>query len=404
MERVRGIVSQSKVALVDFHGWHDEVKGALVHILTEMNLNLTRHINQPMRFGFDAIMDSFSGEWESELKGDIVPQILAGEVDLIIFTTCDAKDLKLVTPALLSMPLVRAACVIHHADGLTDVRDISVPLAITGQLTFVGLSGHVSNFVQRELQSWAKFDLQTMWNNVDVLTIIPTFPPTNSQDWTIERRRYNRWVVQGNLDTERRSYNQLFADMLEYIEEDPASWGLTKPKGEIQFVPIEGADNSISLHVIGKRMTGREPTIPPELEGIIEIYENLNFTAFYDLLHSMDVMIPAFNIEHYLESRASSTMAAGLIAVVPILASTREIAAYTHLTSPAVLEYPTGMSEIEALKMIRAGIDPMDTVKRLSRQRVSVPWEQWKEELMGQNMEVIAQMLSIWPSSGAVRQ
>jgi hypothetical protein len=41
-----------------------------------------------MRFGFDAIMDSFSGEWESELKGDIVPQILAGEVDLIIFTTC----------------------------------------------------------------------------------------------------------------------------------------------------------------------------------------------------------------------------------------------------------------------------------------------------------------------------
>jgi hypothetical protein len=27
-------------------------------------------------------------------------------------------------------------------------------------------------------------------------------------------------------------------------------------------------------------------------------------------------MIPAFNIEHYLESRASSTMAAGLIAAV----------------------------------------------------------------------------------------
>jgi hypothetical protein len=63
--------------------------------------------------------------------------------------------------------------VIHHADGLADVRDISVPLAITGQLTFIGLSGHVSNFVQRKLQTWAKFDLQTMWNNVDVLTIIP---------------------------------------------------------------------------------------------------------------------------------------------------------------------------------------------------------------------------------------
>jgi hypothetical protein len=138
-----------------------------------------------------------------------------------------------------------------------------------------------------------------------------TFPPTKSSGWTIERPRCNRWVVQGNLDVERRSYNQLFADMLAFIEgeqtpfipnvlntllpfthlrrdtEDPASWGLIKPPGEVQFVPIEGADNSISLHVIGKRMIGQEPTIPPELEGIIEIYENLNFTAFYDLLHSM---------------------------------------------------------------------------------------------------------------------
>jgi hypothetical protein len=30
VESVRGIVSQSKVALVDFHGWHD---GAFVGIL-----------------------------------------------------------------------------------------------------------------------------------------------------------------------------------------------------------------------------------------------------------------------------------------------------------------------------------------------------------------------------------
>jgi hypothetical protein len=45
-------------------------------------------VNQPMRFGFDAVMDNFAGEWESELKGDIVPQIRRGEVDLIVFTTC----------------------------------------------------------------------------------------------------------------------------------------------------------------------------------------------------------------------------------------------------------------------------------------------------------------------------
>jgi hypothetical protein len=86
-------------------------------------------------------------------------------------------------------------------------------------------------------------------------------------------------------------------------------------------------------------MPGQEPIIPPELEGIIEIYENLYFVDFYNLLHSMvrtrgavpfgcseadisdstrpleqDVMLPAFKLEHYLESRASSTMAAGLIA------------------------------------------------------------------------------------------
>lgn len=69
--------------------------------------------------------------------------------------------------------------------------------------------------------------------------------------------------------------------------EDPQSWGLVKPPGQTRYVPIEGADNSISLHVIGKKMPGQEPIIPPELEGIIEIYENLEFVEFYNLLHSM---------------------------------------------------------------------------------------------------------------------
>jgi hypothetical protein len=64
------------------------------------------------------------------------------------------------------------------------------------------------------------------------------------------------------------------------------------------------------------------------------------------------------------------------------------------------------MSEIEALKMIRAGLDPMDALKRRSRsqQRSPIRWEEWNEELLGQNMQVIGEMLSIWPSSGAVLQ
>jgi len=32
-------------------------------------------------------------------------------------------------------------------------------------------------------------------------------------------------------------------------------------------------------------MPGQEPIIPPELEGIIEIHENLDFVEFYNLLH-----------------------------------------------------------------------------------------------------------------------
>ena len=142
-----------------------------------------------------------------------------------------------------------------------------------------------------------------------LITYLQTFPTPGSNGWTIERNQYNRWVVQGNLDPTRRSYSQLFADMLEFIEgeltiscscrgrplltqrhasiEDPQSWGLVKPPGQTRYVPIEGADNSISLHVIGKKMPGQEPIIPPELEGIIEIYENLEFVEFYNLLHSM---------------------------------------------------------------------------------------------------------------------
>lgn len=81
---------------------------------------------------------------------------------------------------------------------------------------------------------------------------------------------------------------------------------------------------------------------------------------------------------------------------VPVLASTREIAAYSHLSAPAVLEFPTGMSEIEALKMFRAGQDPMDTLKRKPRKAPRLTHEEYSEKVMGENMQTFAQMLSIW--------
>jgi hypothetical protein len=68
------------------------------------------------------------------------------------------------------------------------------------------------------------------------------------------------------------------------------------------------------------------------------------------------------------------------------------------MSAPAVLEFPTGMSEIEALKILRAGQDPMDTVRRgTARKRgPRMSYEIWNEDLLGRNMQAFAEMLTIW--------
>lgn len=78
-----------------------------------------------------------------------------------------------------------------------------------------------------------------------------------------------------------------------------------------------------------------------------------------------------------------------------MLASTREIAAYSHLSAPAVLEFPTGMSEIEALKIFRAGQDPMDTLKKKPRRAPRLSHEAYSEKLLGEDMQAFAQMLQL---------
>jgi hypothetical protein len=69
--------------------------------------------------------------------------------------------------------------------------------------------------------------------------------------------------------------------------------------------------------------------------------------------------VPAFVDFVYVTHKLSSAIPAGIIARVPILATPLHLEAYSFLRSPAIALHPVGMGEVEAIGLIRRGVDPM---------------------------------------------
>jgi hypothetical protein len=137
---------------------------------------------------------------------------------------------------------------------------------------------------------------------------------------------------------------------------DPAAWGyrpssFDPASGALE--PIPGHPDVFSLHLLGFRAEPVE--VPLALENVVLFPGDTDYRAYFDDLQSMDLLVPAFASETYLESKTSSSIPAGVLAGVPVLASSRHLAVYDYLRPPAAIAHPTDMTEVEAIRRLRAG-------------------------------------------------
>lgn len=97
-------------------------------------------------------------------------------------------------------------------------------------------------------------------------------------------------------------------------------------------------------------------------------------------LISQDLLLPAFYQSGYYWDTASSSIAAGAIARVPILGSDRLWKAYDYLQGPVMVKKPIATSEVQALRQMRVANDyviPKD---------VNAQWEAMYERIKDRNI------------------
>jgi hypothetical protein len=166
--------------------------------------------------------------------------------------------------------------------------------------------------------------------------------------------------------------------------------------------------------------------IPPEIEGVVNLHSGLEYDEFYTLIASMcvalilqsvpksandrDLILPAFVNFVYVDHKLSSAIPTGIISRVPILSTPLLLEAYSFLRSPALVLHPSSMSEIEAVRLLRARQDPM------ANEGVVLPgyqphrgtasreeWDLYHQRLYDANARVMRDLLQRTRQRGIVR-
>lgn len=92
-------------------------------------------------------------------------------------------------------------------------------------------------------------------------------------------------------------------------------------------------------------------------------------------------MIPAFAHIGVLTETASSSMAAALIAGIPILVSDRHLHSYTYVDGPAMLKKNISTSDVHAMRDLRTQARPRGRDSNWA-------WRDYKDGIIRSNAEM----------------
>lgn len=303
----------TNVALIETGGSHDEVTAALYYAIGSVpGVYTSMYLAMP-RFGIENVYAwirrryklspySISQPFLFHANDSITP-------DTIVLATCE-HDVFAVDRALQyyfehGSKQETLVCVMHHVDGFKSVEQHVRRWARAGRLRFLTLSTQTAKELRKEVDQF-----EQPYSGVAIDVFPPVFPapldpnPPQSDKLSI--------AIQGNFEDTRRDYLRTLLSFERMIEELP-----------------EPIVSRLHFTLAG---TGKKVGVPAKVMPYVSVNFSLDYIPYYNLLHESFALIPAFADEAYYTTKASSSVAASLIANAPILGSQRLLDSYAYLT------------------------------------------------------------------------
>ncbi|WWC65461.1 uncharacterized protein I303_108079 [Kwoniella dejecticola CBS 10117] len=370
-----------RIAVLEHAGFHEEVVGAVLKTLTDVGANFTLYRDN-FRWGYAEVLESgmnYTTPPTPYSDGTFANAVSADEIDVVIHISCDhgfwnwPRNVP-AYEAMKSNPNLEVVCMLHELENLNEDERKSWEIAANQErLTYLTLSKHVKKYLKNEVLKWSHSLKQLSWGKVDVEEFVPIFPvdaavlPDSDSVQVSEffpkraERVPSRLAILGNIQPWRRNYNPILGDLHKSIQADPASWGYLPLSTDPNATYVSANDDSrlpVTLHFIGSLFPTAQLEIPESMKDMVFIHSDLEYIDFYRLLGSMDLILPAFVGWTYLEKKLSSAIPAGVVSRVPVLGSELLLNAYQFLRDPSIVLHAPGLREIEAVEMLRKGIDP----------------------------------------------
>ncbi|SPO30579.1 uncharacterized protein UTRI_05196 [Ustilago trichophora] len=327
------------VVLRESEGYHDEVWAPLLTDLASSPYIKTTFSRHWVRWNMPNITDRISFVNPPHLQGwgtsdlgefPITPEaVLENKVDYILDVSCDADVYY--RPAeyqrLFHETNVKLLCVNHDthnfAGTVKQYQDVTKLYIDADRITFLVLSEHVGKNLQKQFVSRGSKPV-----NYEVYVPVMDLPQGIETERAEDKEK--AFVIQGNFESGRRDYNQVFQHLREGLAALPSGTAESeKPK----------------LVLIG---SGKKLEIPEDLTKNVDIHMNLEYPEFYKTLGKSAVLLPAFGRPAYYIEKASSTINAAIIGGTVIIGNQTMLDAYTFLNDQIVFNTNPGESDVQA--------------------------------------------------------
>lgn len=312
--RFRNERSRSNIVIYNGVSYHDEVYAAFVEALGQSSEFNTTAFIAGHRYGMERIIKPMiqPSSFSEVAKGNasIIDHVKDLRAKAFIDVTCgdDIGSHRYFYEQLLNKTNATLFCVIHHAERLRSGRlnRLLEAWQKAGRLHILTLSEHVQLSAQRYWQEKAQ--------NTPIDYFVPVFDPytgdPGDHEISFGLPEGDFISVQGNFESSRRNYSALFDGMLQKAEVKP-----------------------VKLALVGHGKL----RVPEAISDAVIQFKGLVYTSYYELLQCSSVMVTAFASDDYFHNKASSTVAASVIAAVPVVASERLLQAYTYLERDLVI-------------------------------------------------------------------
>lgn len=356
-----------RITILENWACHDEVTASFMQALSDTRHNLISYLRD-IRFEAEKIFDSF--HWRH--PPFIVDNAVFGKgtpPQAVISVSCKndvgrfSHELNL--DAWADQGNTMLYCVIHdcdeweayvpdwEGDAGIDGRPIMKRWIEQDRVRFLTLSPHVTKCAKSKTLPYLGVPADS-----DIAKKVRTFVPLfEIPDLSEEDRKQSLdlspnsvyLAVQGKLDPGRRSYTELFAGLIQRL------------KGERTALM-----SKVKLLILGASppdRKGKALAWPAPLRGRITLGESLPYPQFYDALKRVGALLPSFSKRAYLETKASSTVAASLISGAPMVADRAILETYSYLPKECVWFREEGETELEAALRGMEGPDSALAIK-----------------------------------------